>query len=75
MRELSGSSLQNIPYDTFCHLVPSFFASLPQRHRVEAIEDGAAADKLVVELVVARWGGQEGVAVGHKQVEDDHNLR
>ena len=54
---------------------PTDFSILPQSHRVKRIEDGAAADELVVQLVVARRRGQEGVAVGHEQVENDHNLQ
>ena len=53
---------------------PTDFSILPQSHRVKRIEDGAAADQLVVKLVVARGRGQEGVAVGNKQVEDYHDL-
>ena len=64
----------NIQNHTWYGLQLNIRTILPERHRVHGVEHRVTSDQLVVELIVARRGWQEGVPVGHKQVENDHNL-
>lgn len=48
---------------------------MQRTHAVEVVEDLVHPHDLVVELVVAVGGGQEGVAVRDEHVEEVHHLR